>query len=62
MYTPKPHCLWPPDMLHRIGSGCVTRERLQAWLTQECRPVLALLDGGTLMDLLERHTYGGGIM
>ena len=43
---------------NRIASGCVPRLSLEQWLHTECRPTLALLDGATLMDLLDRHTYG----
>jgi hypothetical protein len=45
--------------VHRIASGCVPRLSLEQWLHAECRPTLSLLDGATLLDLLDKHTYGG---
>ena len=40
-------------------SGCVPRLKLEHWLNQECRSLIMLLDGATLLGLLDRHSYGG---
>lgn len=42
----------------RTASACVPRLRLEQWLHQECRSLLVPLNGATLLDLLDRHTYG----
>eukprot|EP00878_Enallax_costatus_P034903 GHUV01038847.1.p1 GENE.GHUV01038847.1~~GHUV01038847.1.p1 ORF type:complete len:518 (+),score=146.20 GHUV01038847.1:771-2324(+) len=38
--------------------GAVPRVQLESWLQSNCRPLLAAVDGATMLDLLVQHTYG----
>lgn len=38
--------------------GAVPRAQLEGWLQSHCRPLLAAVDGATMLDMLLRHTYG----
>ncbi|WIA29376.1 hypothetical protein OEZ86_011880 [Tetradesmus obliquus] len=42
----------------RTGVGAVPRAQLEGWLQSHCRPLLAAVDGATMLDMLLRHTYG----
>lgn len=43
---------------NRINSGTVPRLKLEQWLHKEVRPVLTMVDGATVLDLLATHTFG----
>lgn len=34
------------------------RAQLESWLQNNCRPLLAAVDGATMLDLLLKHTFG----
>lgn len=42
----------------RVRSGAVSRQVLEQALRSECRDLLLVVDGATVLDLLMTHTFG----
>jgi hypothetical protein len=38
--------------------GAVPRSQIEGWLQAYCRPLLGAVDGATMLDLLQQHTFG----
>jgi hypothetical protein len=45
----------------RVRAGAVSRQVLEQALRSECRDLLLVVDGATVLDLLMTHTFGEGI-